>query len=75
MTTKGLKDFTFKKYYRVIVFTNLSKTIRQTKKVSQVTGAGRNSKSPLHSEMTKTFFFDEKKDSKKCKYNETMLCF
>ena len=57
MTTKGLKDFTFKKYCRVIVFTNLSKTIRQTKKVSQVTGAGRNSKSPLHSEMTKITFF------------------
>ena len=57
MTTKGLKVFTFKKHYRVIVFTNLSKTIRQTKKVSQVTGAGRNSKSPLHSEMTKITFF------------------
>ena len=41
-----------------------SNTIRQSKKVSQAGGAGKNSTSPLYSEMTKTKFFWWKKTLK-----------
>ena len=36
-------------------------TIRQAKKISQVSGAGKDSNSPLYSEATKTKFFWRKK--------------
>ena len=52
-----------------------SNTIRQSKKVSQAGGAGKNSTSPLYSEMTKTKFFLMKKDIKNAKIMKRSLAY
>ena len=51
-----------------------SKTIKQSKKVSQVGDGGKNSTSLWHSEIKKLNFFDETKTMKKIKNNETISC-
>ena len=52
-------------------YRKLSKTIRQTEKVSQVIGAGKNPKSLLFSDTTKR---ENVLNEKKCKNNETISC-
>ena len=51
-----------------------SKIIRQTKKVSQVGCAGKNSTSPLYDETTKSKSFWWRKDYRKYENNERISC-
>ena len=52
----------------------LSQTIRQSKKVSQVSRSSKDFTSPLYTETTKNEKFFDKKDYKKCKNSEPISC-